>query len=144
MPFSTLFVLYKQLYLCCLLKYEMKVKRSKQSKAPSINKHCFLFPLSFFCHSRAVFTRVPFLDRKGKGVKGLGSFCDLWGLLCYGFTKNTHDIFIPPMFTIWHQIVPTLNIIMIFPFLCYLESATWVWWKRLVETLRSFGSLENL
>ena len=40
----------------------------------------------------------------------------LEGLLCYGFTKNTHDIFIPPMFTIWHQrVVPTLNI-MIFPF----------------------------
>ena len=67
----------------------------------------------------------------------------LEGLLCYGFTKNTHDIFIPPMFTIWHQRVPTLNN-MIFPFLCYLESATWVWWKGLVETLRSFGSLENL
>ena len=40
--------------------------------------HCFVF-LSLLSHySTAVFTRVPFFDRKAKGVKGLGPFSDLW------------------------------------------------------------------
>ena len=39
--------------------------------------HCFVF-LSLLSHySTAVFTRVPFFDRKAKGVKGLGPFSDL-------------------------------------------------------------------
>ena len=54
------------IYAACL-SIEMEVKRSNQSKAPSINnKHCFLFPLSFFV-TAAVFTRVPFFDRNAKG-----------------------------------------------------------------------------
>ena len=65
------------IYAACL-SIEMEVKRSNQSKAPSINnKHCFLFPLSFFV-TAAVFTRVPFFDRKAKGVKELDRFCLLW------------------------------------------------------------------
>ena len=39
--------------------------------------HCFVF-LSLLSHySTAVFTQVPFFDRKAKGVKGLGPFSDL-------------------------------------------------------------------
>ena len=74
MPFLALYVLDKQVHLCCLLKNEMKAKRSNQCKLPSINKNCFLFPLSPFCYSRAVFTRVPIFDRKTKGVKELDRF----------------------------------------------------------------------
>ena len=65
------------IYAACL-SIEMKVKRRNQSKAPSINnKHCFLFPLSFFV-TAAVFTRVPFFDRKAKGPQELDRFCLLW------------------------------------------------------------------
>ena len=40
--------------------------------------HCFVF-LSLLSHySTAVFTRVPFFDRKAKGVKGLDRFCLMW------------------------------------------------------------------
>ena len=55
------------MHLCCLLKYWNggKKKQSKQS-ALYKNKHCFLFPLSFFV-TAAVFTRVPFFDRNAKG-----------------------------------------------------------------------------
>ena len=63
-----LYLLWKSncIYAACL-SIEMEVKRNNQSKAPSINnKHCFLFPLSFFV-TAAVFTRVPFFDRNAKG-----------------------------------------------------------------------------
>ena len=51
--------------------------------------HCFVF-LSLLSHySTAVFTRVPFFDRKAKGVKGLGPFSDLCTLdMAYGLESN--------------------------------------------------------
>ena len=56
--------------------------------------HCFVF-LSLLSHySTAVFTRVPFFDRKAKGVKGLGPFSDL----CPYFKKIQYSIPLVHMF----------------------------------------------
>ena len=73
--FTASFVLDKQLHLCCLLKYEGKKKY--QSKVPSINKLCFLFPLSPF--SPVLYLLVfEFSIVIVNHVKGLGPFIDLW------------------------------------------------------------------
>ena len=73
--FTASFVLDKQLHLCCLLKYEGKKKY--QSKVPSINKLCFLFPLSPF--SPMLYLLVfEFSIVIVNHVKGLGPFIDLW------------------------------------------------------------------
>ena len=77
MLFSTFICFGKALHLCCLFKNEMKAK-SIECKVPSINMHCFLYPSLLFCHSRAVFTRVPIFDRKAKWVKELDRSCLLW------------------------------------------------------------------
>ena len=72
--FTASFVLDKQLHLCCLLKYEGKKKY--QSKVPSINKLCFLFPLSPF--SPVLYLLVfEFSIVIVNHVKGLGLFIDL-------------------------------------------------------------------
>ena len=72
--FTASFVLDKQLHLCCLLKYEGKKKY--QSKVPSINKLCFLFPLSPF--SPVLYLLVfEFSIVIVNHVKGLGPFIDL-------------------------------------------------------------------
>ena len=70
--FTASFVLDKQLHLCCLLKYEGKKKY--QSKVPSINKLCFLFPLSPF--SPMLYLLVfEFSIVTVNNVKELGRFC---------------------------------------------------------------------
>ena len=72
--FTASFVLDKQLHLCCLLKYEGKKKY--QSKVPSRNKLCFLFPLSPF--SPVLYLLVfEFSIVIVNHVKGLGPFIDL-------------------------------------------------------------------
>ena len=96
MPYSTLLVLDKQLHLCCLLNYEMKVKRGNQSKAPSINKHCFLFPLSFFVTAELYLLGCQFLIANPNGLRSSIAFacCDcsakLW--LRYPFTTVVSGI----------------------------------------------------
>ena len=78
MPFWTLFVLDKQVHLCCLLKHKMKAKRSNQSKVPSINKHCFLFPLSsFFATVELYLLGCLFSIAKQKGLRSSTAFA--WG-----------------------------------------------------------------
>ena len=63
------------IYAACL---SMKAKRSNQSKAPSTNKHCFLFPLS---PSLSVLYLLVFEFSIVivNHVKELGPFIDLWG-----------------------------------------------------------------
>ena len=73
--FTASFVLDKQLHLCCLLKYEGKKKY--QSKVPSINKLCFLFPLSPFLPVLYLLV-FEFSIVIVNHVKGLGPFIDLW------------------------------------------------------------------
>ena len=69
-----LFWINKAIYDACL-SMKWRQKEATKAKVPSmINKHCFLFPLSPF-FATAVFTRVPFFDRKAKGLKELDRFC---------------------------------------------------------------------
>ena len=61
--------------LWCLLKHKMKAKRSNQSKVPSINKHCFLFPLSsFFATAELYLLRFLFSIAKQKALRGSIAF----------------------------------------------------------------------
>ena len=59
------------IYAACLSK--RKLKRSNQSKVPSMNNHCFVF-LSLLSHySSTVFTRVQILDCYSKLCQGARS-----------------------------------------------------------------------
>ena len=56
----------EKVHLWCLLKHKMKAKRSNQSKVPSINKNCFLCPLSSFLATAEL--------AKQKGLRGSIAF----------------------------------------------------------------------
>ena len=76
--FQLLFVLEKHcIYAACLRK-KSKFKRSNQSKVPSINKHCFLFPLSsFFATVELYLLGCLFSIAKLKGLRSWTAFA--WG-----------------------------------------------------------------
>ena len=67
-----------KVHLWCLLKHEINAKRSNQSKVPSINKHCFLFPLSFYFSTAVLYLLMfEFSIVIVNHVKKLGPFINL-------------------------------------------------------------------
>ena len=77
-----------------LLVWALNKSKKKQPEQSALYKQAlFSFPSLFlFCYSRAVFTRVPFLDRKAKGVKELDRFCLRWKWCSIGVSGMSQNV----------------------------------------------------
>ena len=96
----------KKVHLWCLLKHKMKAKRSNQSKVPSINKHCFLFPLSsFFATAELYLLGCLFSIAKQKGLRGSIAFA--WCATTYPLAQY-HVLPPPKLLTLWAWITSKL------------------------------------
>ena len=81
-----------KVHLSCLLKHKINAKKVPKQSA-LYKQALFSFPSLFlFCYSRAVFTRVPFFDRKAKGVKELDRFCLRWKWCSIGVSGMSQNV----------------------------------------------------